>query len=292
MSDALTMQASIKPEKRWSGVAMRRLLIHASIFLSLLILWEIGSRTGWLDPLLYPRPTAILASVFRIYFTQGNIWSHLLFSLGLVFFGFVAGSILGIVLGSLVGFSSLVRRFIKPYVIVLEATPRIAVAPLLIAALGFGANSKIAIIMLVCFFAPFINTLSGVINVNEEKLELFKSLGASKIQILRKLVLPDAIPVIMAGERLALTAALSGVLVAEFIQRDKGIGSLILTYTRNLNMASAFACIFTLTLLGFLIFRAMEWADKKISFWNHDAGMTRMSERRRRQWLANRKVQS
>ena len=270
----------------------RRLLIHCSIFLGLLFLWELGSRLGWLDPLFFPRPTAILASVYRIYFTQGNIWSHLFLSLGLVFSGFVAGSALGIALGSLVGFSSLVRRFIKPYVIVLEATPRIAVAPLLIAALGFGANSKIAIIMLVCFFAPFINTLSGVINVNEEKLELFRSLGASKIQILRKLVLPDAIPVIMAGERLALTAALSGVLVAEFIQRDHGIGSLILTYTRNLNMASAFACIFTLTLIGFLIFRGMEWLDRKIAFWNHEEDMTRISKQRRNRWLAKAAVQS
>jgi NitT/TauT family transport system permease protein len=173
---------------------------------------------------------------------------------------------------------------LQPYVIVLEATPRIAVAPLLIAALGFGAQSKIAIIMLVCFFAPFINTLSGVVHVNDEKLELFRSLGASKLQILRKLVLPEAVPVIMAGERLALTAALSGVLVAEFIQRDQGIGALILTYTRNLNMASAFACIFTLTIIGFLIFKGMEMLDRRIAFWNHDAGLTRVSQRRRRRF--------
>lgn len=239
---------------------------------------------GWLDPLFFPKPSDIIASIFRIYITQGNVWFHLYVSLGLVLAGFIAGSLLGVLLGSLVGFIPLVRRFIKPYVIVLEATPRIAVAPLLIAALGFGANSKIAIIMLVCFFAPFINTLSGVINVNEEKLELFKSLGASKFQIFKKLVLPDAVPVIMAGERLALTAALSGVLVAEFIQRDQGIGSLILTYTRNLNMASAFACIFTLTLIGFLIFRGMEWLDRKIAFWNHEDGMTRVSAKRRERW--------
>jgi len=124
-----------------------------------------------------------------------------------------------------------------------------------------------------------------VINVNEEKLELFQSMGASKFQIFKKLVLPDTVPVIMAGERLALTAALSGVLVAEFIQRDQGIGSLILTYTRNLNMASAFACIFTLTLIGFLIFRGMEWLDHRIAFWNHEQGMTRMSEKRAKRWL-------
>ncbi len=272
-------------KSRGSALNINRVLKHATIFIVLVLAWEIGSRIGWLDPLFFPKPTDILASIFRIYVTQGNVWFHLYASLGLVFAGFIAGSVLGVVLGSLVGFSAVIRRFIKPYVIVLEATPRIAVAPLLIALLGFGAASKIAIIMLVCFFAPFINTLSGVINVNEEKLELFESLGASKFQIFTKLVLPDAIPVIMAGERLALTAALSGVLVAEFIQRDQGIGSLILTYTRNLNMASAFACIFTLTLIGFLIFRGMEWLDNRIAFWNHDDGMTRVGSRSKQRWL-------
>lgn len=254
----------------------------------LLIIWEVGARTGFLDPLFYPRPSAILASFWRIYVTQANIWYHLLVSLGLVIAGFAAGSIFGITLGSLVGMNTTVRRFLQPYVIVLEATPRIAVAPLLIAALGFGAQSKIAIIMLVCFFAPFINTLSGVVHVNEEKLELFRSLGASKLQILRKLVLPEAVPVIMAGERLALTAALSGVLVAEFIQRDQGIGALILTYTRNLNMASAFACIFTLTIIGFLVFKGMEMLDRRIAFWNHEDGLTRVSLRRSARWSERR----
>ena len=263
------------------NLRLRRGLNHAAIFLGLILAWEWGARTGRLDPLFFPRPSAILHSFWLIYFENANVWRHLHVTLGLVFVGFLAGSALGMGLGALVGLNPLVRRFLQPYVIVMEATPRIAVAPLMIAALGFGANSKIAIIMLVCFFAPFINTLSGVVNVNEEKLELFRSLGASKWQVLRKLVLPDAVPVIMAGERLALTAALSGALVAEFIQRDKGIGSLILIYTRNLNMASAFACIFTLTIVGFLIFRVMEIADHRIAYWKHDDGLNRMSRRRR-----------
>ena len=195
----MAVTAAPSPPDTRVSLRTRRILIHAGIFAAILIAWEVGSRTEFLDPLFYPPPSKILASFWRIYFTQGNIWFHLYASLGLVLAGFIAGSIMGITLGSLVGFNPLVRRFIKPYVIVLEATPRIAVAPLLIAALGFGAQSKIAIIMLVCFFAPFINTLSGVVNVNEEKLELFRSLGASKLEILRKLVLPEAVPVIMAA---------------------------------------------------------------------------------------------
>lgn len=264
------------------GLRNRRILNHSAIFLGLILLWEFGSRIGWLDPLFYPRPTAILRSFWLIYVENGNVWYHLYATMSLVVMGWIGGSILGIGLGALVGFNPLVRRFLKPYVIVLEATPRIALAPLLIAALGFGAYSKIAIIILVCFFAPFINTLSGVINVDEDRLELFRSMRASKMQVLRKLVFPDAIPVIMAGERLALTAALSGALVAEFIQRDEGIGSLILVYTRNLNMASAFACIFTLTVLGFLIFKGMEKLDHYVAFWKYEGGRERVSTKRRR----------
>jgi len=260
----------------------RRIAKHIGIFLALIILWEIGSRIGWLDPLFYPRPSNILRSFWLIYVANANVWFHLYATMSLVLLGWILGSVLGIGLGALVGFNAVLRRFLKPYVIVLEATPRIAVAPLLIAALGFGVSSKLAIIMLVCFFAPFINTLSGVMNVDEDRLELFRSMRASKSQILRKLVLPDAIPVIMAGERLALTAALSGALVAEFIQRDKGIGSLILVYTRNLNMSSAFACIFTLTILGFLIFKGMEKLDHYIAYWKHEDGRERMSLKRRR----------
>ena len=258
-----------------------RIFKHAGIFITLILLWELGSRLGWLDPLFYPRPSAILHSFWLIYVENGNIWFNLYATMTLVLMGWLAGSVLGVSLGALVGFNPSLRRFLKPYVIVLEATPRIAVAPLLIAALGFGATSKIAIIMLVCFFAPFINTLSAVINVNSEQLELFRSLRASKMQVLRKLVLPDALPLIMAGLRLALTAALSGALVAEFIQRDQGIGSLILLYTRNLNMASAFACIFTLTAIGFLIFKGMEKLDHYIAFWKYEAGRERVSDKRR-----------
>ena len=266
----------------------RRRANHAAIFLGLMALWQAGSWTGFLDPLFFPAPLEILASFWRIYVTQGNIWYHLYVSLGLVLAGFTMGSILGVGLGAVVGMNATVRRFLQPYVIVLEATPRIAVAPLLIAALGFGPQSKIAIIMLVCFFAPFINTLSGVLNVNRDRMELMRSLGASKMQVLRKLVLPDAIPVIMAGERLAMTSALSGVLVAEFIQRDQGIGALILTYTRNLNMASAFACILTLTAIGFLIFKGMEMVDHHVAYWKNEAGLKRMTEKRARAFAARR----
>lgn len=261
-----------------------------AIFLSLVLLWELGARSGWLNPLFFPRPTEILRSFYVIFIGTGNVWFHLYTTLAAVFGGFIAGSILGCALAIVVGLNPTVRRFLQPYIIVLEATPRIAMGPLIIAALGFGFTSKIAIVMLVCFFAPFVNTLAGMLSVNPSALELFRSLRASKWQVFSRLMLPDAAPTIMAGLRLAMASALSGALVAEFISSNAGMGVLIDRYTGSLNMASAFASLLTLTALGFTIFKAMELLEAKLIYWRSDAAMSRMSARRARAWARKREA--
>jgi len=179
-----------------------------------------------------------------------------------------------------VGAFAPVQRFIKPYIVVIEATPRIAIGPIIIAAFGFGWTSIIFIVMLVCFFAPFVNTLNGIINVDRDQLDMFKSMRASRIQTFRKLILPEAIPEIMAGLRLAMASALGGALVAEFIASNMGMGQLISTYTGNLNMSSAFVCVLTLSAIGFFIMRAMESIDRWLVFWN-DRNRTEIVSRKR-----------
>ena len=261
---------------------------HLAIFAILIGAWEIGAHTGTIDPLVLPAPSAVVEAMWRLFVTQGNIWWHLFVTIGEVLAGFTAGSILGIGLAIVVGLNPTVRKLLKPYVIVLEATPRIAIGPLIIAALGFGWSSKITIVMLVCFFAPFINTLSGMLSVNEGAYELFRSLRANKRQIFTKLMLFDAMPVIMAGLRLAMASALSGALVAEFISASEGMGVLLKRYTASLNMASAFGCLLTLTALGFAIYRAMEAIGNRIVFWQHAPQMEAVSRRRKAQWQRNR----
>ena len=275
---------STPPGGRGLSLTSKRILRHLTILATLLVVWELSTRLGLLDELTFPRPLAIVQSMYELYLVQGSIWWHLFITIAEVLAGFAAGSALGIGLAIIVGLNPLVRRFLKPYVIVLEATPRIAVAPLLIAALGFGWSSKVAIITLVCFFAPFVNTLSGMLNVNEEAHQLFRSLGANKRQIFMKLMLPDATPIIMAGLRLAMASALSGALVAEFISANEGMGVLLKRYTASLNMASSFACLLSLTALGFLIFRTMEAIDNRVVFWRKDERAATVGRRRAAAW--------
>lgn len=262
---ATTNVDQLPSEDRKAGIGV--VATHAAIFLALMGLWELAARAGLLDPLFFPLPSDIVVSFYRLYITQANIWWHLGMTMTEVAVGFVAGSALGIGLALVVGMFDRVRRYLKPYIIVLEATPRIAIGPIVIAAFGFGWTSKTVIVMLVCFFAPFVNTLNGMASVDDEELAMMRSMRASRWQTFTKLMLPDALPEIMAGLRLAMASALGGALVAEFISANEGIGVLLAQYTGTLNMASAFVCVFTLTGLGYLIFRSMEALDRYIVFW-------------------------
>ena len=273
------------------GASARRILFnHLAILVCWVGLWEIGSRAGVIDPLFFPRPSDILVGFWRLYITQGNIWFHLGLTMAEVVAGFVAGSALGIGLAFVVGLSDTVRRFLKPYVVVIEATPRIAIGPIVIAAFGFGWTSKIVIVMLVCFFAPFVNTLNGIINVDRDQLDMFRSMRATRAQTFRKLILPEATPEIMAGLRLAMASALGGALVAEFIASNNGVGKLISTYTGNLNMASAFVCVLTLSAVGFFILRGMEWIDRWLVFWTDRERTEAVGRKRAQRWQKGGKL--
>ena len=263
---------------------LRHIANHVLIFAVLIGLWELAAATGFANPLLFPRPSGIAVSLVRIFFIQANIWWHLFVTLAEVLIGFLIGSALGMGLAIAAGLNETIRRYMKPYVVILEATPRIAIGPLMIAWFGFGWNGKIAIITLVVFFAPFVNTLTGMLTVDEEAHEMLRSMRATKSQIFWKLQLPSSVPIIMAGLRLAMASALGGALVAEFISADEGIGVILTGYTATLNMNSAFATLLTLTAAGFLLYRLMEIIERRVVFWEYDGPMDAVGRKRAAKW--------
>ena len=141
-------------------------------------------------------------------------------------------------------------------------------------------SSKVALAALVCFFAPFVNTITGLLGVEEESYELFRSLGATRRQVFWKLMIPTALPTMNAGLKLAVGSAFGGALVAEFISAQAGMGILMARYTMSLNMPSAFAGLLSITLYGFILFRTMEVIDKRVLYWLSDDLMAKKSTKK------------
>jgi NitT/TauT family transport system permease protein len=254
------------------------------IFVGVLAIWEVASRLGLLDELTTPRPTAIAESIWRIYVEQKNIYWHFFVTLVEATAGFIIGATAGVALAIVAGLNEPFRRYIQPYILVPQVTPRVALTPILIAWLGFGWSPKIAIAALICFFPPFVNTVTGMLNVDEDAREMFRSMGASKSQIFWKLQLPNSMPIIMAGLKIALSLALAGAIVGEFLSAHQGMAVLIHRYSYSLNMASSFAVLLSLTAMGFVLFKIAEFADRRIIFWRHENRMAHVGRSRAARW--------
>jgi len=262
----------------------RRLATHLAIFAVVIGTWELLGAFGRLNDLILPAPSKIAIAFFNLYFVTGKIWWHFFVTMFEALAGFAIGVSIGIALAIVAGLNATFRRYIAPYVVVVQVTPLIAVAPLMIAWFGFGWNSKIAIAALVCFFAPFLNTLTGLLNVDPDSQEMFRSLGAGKRQIFWKLQLPSSVPIIMAGLKTAIALALIGAVVGEFISASEGVGILMQRASYALNIAESIAVLLSMALMGLILYTAMEVVDDRIVFWRRDARMVAMSRKRAAAW--------
>ena len=178
------------------------------------------------------------------------------------------------------------KRYVAPYAIVLNVTPGIALTPIIIAWFGFGMGSKIALAAVISFFPIFVNTLTGLIQRDEDREELFRSLGGSERQIFAKLRLPAALPLLFAGLKIGLTTALIGAVVAEFAQATDGVGVLMSRFSFQLNMAASLATLLSMTLIGLILFYSMEFLDDRIVFWRRETRRAAKSRAKTRRWKA------
>lgn len=266
-----------------------RTLPHLVLFAALVTLWEIAVATGTITSIMIPAPSRIFNAILDLYIFKGTIWEHFFITLAEAVFGFLIGAMIAIVLAVCSSLSETFERYVSPYAVVLNVTPGIALTPLIIAWFGYGMGSKIALAAVICFFPIFVNTLTGLRQLDADREELFKSLGATNRQVFLKLRVPSALPLMFAGLKIGLTTALIGAVVAEFAQATSGVGVLMARSSFSLDMASSLAALFSMTLIGLLLFYSMELLDDRIVFWRRDARMSVVSRARARRWRAGPK---
>ncbi|MBM3733054.1 MAG: ABC transporter permease [Acidimicrobiia bacterium] len=248
------------------GFRMRRLGPPAVAGVALLLAWEFLPGLFDVSELLIP-PASKVAHALWNGFKSGVIVGNFGITLFEALAGFAIGSAAGIVCAALLTRSKTVETALMPYLVGLQALPKVALAPLLVVWLGFGVGSKIAIATIISFFPVLINSIIGFTTIESEKMELMHSLVASKWQTFRIVVFPNALPFIFAGLNVAIVFSITGALVGEFIGADKGLGHVLMQLNFSMDIAGMFAVLFVLAVMGFTFYAVVRALHRRVVFW-------------------------
>ena len=240
--------------------------ISFALFASLLGLWEFTVRYFNVPAFVIPKPSSILIALYNGLSSGLYLW-HMGITLAEVIAGFVIGSSIGFLLGVGVATNRYFEYFIYPYAIVLQSLPKVALAPLIVLWFGLGITSKIIAAALICFFAVMVNTVAGLRSVDQDRVDLVRSLDGSNFQVFWMLRLPAALPFIMAGLEIALTFALIGAVVAEFIGAENGLGMLVQSMNFSMDVAGSFSVLVVLAAVGLTLNQLVALLRKKLIYW-------------------------
>ncbi len=244
-----------------------RWLLPVSIGAALLAWQALVSLRG-LPPYLLP-PPLLVAERFGRALADGTLLRQAAVTLLEVLLGLLAGSLTATLLGYLLARSRTLENLIGPYLVASQAIPLVAIAPLLVIWFGPGIFSKILICSLIVFFPVLINTIVGLRAVPENLRDLMLSMRASRTQILTKLEIPAALPVLLGGLRIGATLSVIGAVVGEFVGANEGLGFLINVARGQYDTALVFVVVFTLIVMALALYGLVILIEKKVLRWQN-----------------------
>jgi len=242
--------------------------VRVLALLGLVVLWEVATRTGWVSALFLPSPLGVVGEGLEMA-RSGQLLVHLVTSLERLAWGFGTGAAAGISVGVAVGFFALADAVVQPIIAATFPIPKIALLPLLILWLGIGEASKVAVVALGVFFPMAINTYAGVRQADPLLIRAAVSFGAGPWSVIRKVILPSALPMVFAGLKLGAGIALLLLVAAEQIAADAGIGFLILQSGNLMETTKLMVGIVVLSLLGVLSHWALSGLERAVIRWRH-----------------------
>ena len=238
-------------------------LLAGALFLVLVVTWEAIARRSGVSALVMPAPSVVAAALWTGLAT-GYFWPHTLATLSAVLLGLASGGAAGLLVGMALAESALLESVLRPYVVVSQVVPKLALAPLFVLWFGFGMTSTVLITALICFFPLMENTLTGFRHVDPQRLQLFKMLGATRLQTLLRLKLPMGLPGILAGLRMAVVLALVGAVVGEFISASHGLGAVIIASQGMMDTPLMFATLILIAAIGLLLYQATLLLERRL----------------------------
>ncbi|WP_370588630.1 ABC transporter permease [Pseudonocardia sp. C8] len=233
------------------GTAARRWLPSGVLLGLLVVLWQVASSTGLVEEYVLPGPLTVAESMVV---DADQYWEASVPTLGAITLGFGLSVLIALPIAIGMVYSRIVERALYPLLVLSQVVPKVAIAPLFIIWFGFGDPPKILMVVLISFFPLVIDAAVGFHAARPESLMLVRSMGASRWQAFWKIRFPWALPSIFAGAKVAITLAVVGAVVAEFVGADRGLGVLITQARGNLDTVTVFAGIGYLSILGLALF--------------------------------------
>jgi NitT/TauT family transport system permease protein len=226
-----------------SGRSLARLVL----VLVLVTMWEVLPNRGlrfWMSG-----PLDILVRLWS-WILDGSLWENVGATLLAMALGYLIGTAAGVVLGLLFGLMPRLHRVVSPYVTALYAMPKIALAPLFVIVLGIGLESKVALVAITVFFLVLTSTLDGVRNVDRDLVRTLALMGATRLEVIAKVLVPATLPWIFTGMRIAVRYAFTNTLLAELIASNSGIGYMIEYYSGIFDATGTYAAILVLVIMS------------------------------------------
>ena len=249
------------------GIRRRERLIVSMRYLILallIVVWEAAARFGLIDPFITSSPSRVAATLVRL-LEGGELFLHIGVTLLETVAGFLIGTVLGTLIAALLWWSSTLCRILDPYLVVLNALPKIALGPILIVWIGAGVASIIVLAVLISLVVTIVTVLTGFLDTADEKQLLMRTLGATKLQIFRLVVLPASVPTIVAALKISVSMSWVGVIVGEYLVSRAGLGFLIVYGGQVFKLDLVMASIVVLCALAALMYYGVAFIEKRIA---------------------------
>ncbi len=232
---------------------------------AVVFLWEVAVDFGSVPRFVLPAPSDIAASMAA---HAGSLLAHSWVTLLETLAGFALSVAIGIPLAVLIVYSRFFDRVLYPILVASQAVPKVALAPILLVALGYSVLPKIIVAFLIAFFPVVVNTVAGLGSVDRDTLNLMRSMGATKMDVFLKVRFPHAVPSMIAGFKVAIALAVVGAVVGEFVGSRSGLGYYLLLATGNFDTPLVFACVVSLTVMGIVLFYTVGLLELALARWN------------------------
>jgi putative hydroxymethylpyrimidine transport system permease protein len=255
---------------RARAIGVGRWLPPIAIVVALLGAWELAARLDVianalnLEPFLVPAPSDIAQALWH---DRGLLADNAWVTLQEVLAGFALSVAAGVAFAIVLHLSPTVRRAVYPLLVASQTVPIVVVAPILVVWLGFGIGPKLVIIALICFFPITVNTLDGLGSVDPDLVKMMRTLDASRLQTLRRVEGPTALPYFFSGAKIAVAVAVIGAVFGEWAGSSSGLGHLIQEASAQLQTARTFAAVAVLSALAIVLFALLAALEQRVAWW-------------------------